>query len=154
MAAVGKMSDLLKERDVTPHTKDGKCSGCGECCTDILPLTKKEVSRIRDYIQRKHIPEYRNVMLANSYDLTCPFRNEDKGICTIYEVRPEICRDFMCDKDPKEMMKNRDLMHKTRQIVLMRHEFYGSDMDVKVMEMLRMARRLSNGQGPRPKGRT
>jgi len=39
------------ERGVYDFTKDGKCSGCGQCCSSILPLSSSEIKEIRRYIK-------------------------------------------------------------------------------------------------------
>jgi hypothetical protein len=30
------------------NTVNGKCSRCGECCSNLLPLSEKEISDIKD----------------------------------------------------------------------------------------------------------
>lgn len=35
--------------------KDGKCSQCGNCCSNLLPMSQKEIDVIRRYIRKKHI---------------------------------------------------------------------------------------------------
>lgn len=50
----GKASALLNASGIRSNNCiDGHCSGCGECCADLLPLTKGEIKRLRDYA-RKH----------------------------------------------------------------------------------------------------
>lgn len=135
MAVIGTMEDFINSK-VEPKTINGKCSSCGECCSDILPMNQKEIRRIREYIQRKHIKECKNVVAVKKYDLTCLFRDNALKICTIYEVRPEICRDFVCNKSPHEAAKNRRLIEGSRTPVLMRHEFFGATQDVEAMNIL------------------
>lgn len=118
------------------HTCSGNCSGCGECCSDVLPLSEKEINRIREYIQRKHIKAYRNAAAVVTADLTCPFRDAEARICRIYDVRPEICRAFICNQSPEQMAQNKKLFTARRKQVLMRHEFYGDEQDVKAWAML------------------
>lgn len=33
-------------------TKNGECIQCGACCSNYLPMTKREVARIHKYINR------------------------------------------------------------------------------------------------------
>ena len=111
---VQKVKKHVKENGPYDNTKNGKCSQCGECCGNILPMTKKEVQDIRKYITKNNIKEYKRVVpLANPIlDLTCPFLDDNKKTekCRIYEVRPFICRHFVCnmqkDKFPKEFFEN------------------------------------------------
>ena len=45
----GKASALLNASDICSNNCiDGHCSGCGECCADLLPLTKGEIKRLPD----------------------------------------------------------------------------------------------------------
>lgn len=55
--------------------KDGKCSQCGNCCSNLLPMSRKEVAAIRRYIRKNHIKECKHLLpTANrTYDMTCPF---------------------------------------------------------------------------------
>ena len=45
----------MKKHGVQDYTHDGKCSSCGSCCSNMLPISAKEFVRIRDYVQRKHV---------------------------------------------------------------------------------------------------
>lgn len=114
------------EDNIYNFTKDGKCSGCGGCCSNLLPLSLKEIDTIRRYIAKKHIKECKHIIpfaAGNVYDMTCPFRDNAKKICTIYPVRPEICRAFICD-NAQRARDNRKLLGQTRTIVAVREEFY------------------------------
>lgn len=85
--------------------KNGKCSNCGNCCGNLLPLTPTEINIIRIYIKEHDIKE-----IKHSDNLTCPFRDDENRICTIYEVRPYICKFWRCDgnlqpKEEKRLLK-------------------------------------------------
>lgn len=125
---IGTLEKVMDDmrRGVTDYTKDGECSGCGQCCSNFLPLSLKECFRIRNYVQRKHIAEYvhRPPTAAPVQDFTCPFRDDGKKICTIYDIRPEICRDFQCDKPRKQIAANKRLISQTREIIDMRATFF------------------------------
>ena len=100
----GTIEDMLKdmEHGVYDKTDNGRCVGCGECCSNALPMKQKEVKVIRRYIKEHGIKEQKaQAVYANPvYDMTCPFLRKDvsKDRCTIYPVRPQICRDFKCNK--------------------------------------------------------
>jgi len=102
------LSELLNtERNMTDFTKDGKCSGCGSCCTDRLVMTEDEIRNIKRYVKKnklkpRDIANYPHA--TQCHDMTCPFRDETKG-CTIYEVRPDICRYFVCNHTEEDMVK-------------------------------------------------
>lgn len=82
-------------------TKNGKCISCGNCCTALLPMTKTELKTIQRFAKRKHLQIEKHS--GADFDLTCPFRDNEKKICMVYEVRPQICRDFKCDKPQKKI---------------------------------------------------
>lgn len=76
---------------------DFECKQCGNCCSCILPLSNKEIERIKNYIHKNKInPNTANNILQKEFVDKCPFLNEQNK-CSIYEVRPEICRWFRCD---------------------------------------------------------
>lgn len=108
-------------------TKNGKCTGCGSCCSNLLTMTNKEVETIRKYIKNHNIKEHKKVfpLAEPSLDLTCPFLNDSKPNekCEIYEVRPRICRDFICDVKQRKPI---DVVHVMKcRIVNVREEFFG-----------------------------
>ena len=116
--------------NVTDYTVDGKCSGCGACCSNLLPMSDDEVKRIKAYIKKYGIKEQRhNVMMG--VDMTCPFRDDANKKCLVYEVRPAICKQFMCNHTAEDIAKAKINFHKINRIVFMRSEFYGNAEDTK-----------------------
>lgn len=65
----------------------------------ILPITKEDIAVIKEYIKTNNIkPYYHGVKGADDIiDEICPFLNSAKK-CSIYEVRPLICRFFKCNR--------------------------------------------------------
>lgn len=131
IASVEEMiSDM--EHGVYDFTKEVKCSDCGNCCSNFLPVTKGEVNRISRYIKANGITEQNHLtapMAAESYDgvydAVCPFRDNVNKRCVIYEVRPAICRKFRCDKPRKhDYGGNTKVYHSGVQIVFMRETFF------------------------------
>ena len=118
------------ELGVYDFTKDGKCTGCGECCGNFLPLSGREIKDIKRYIAKHHIKECRHAapLAKPAEDWLCPFLDgaKPKDKCTIYPVRPEICKEFQCNKNPREMARNKDLLYRRRMPVDMRQEFFGN----------------------------
>lgn len=76
--------------------------------------------------------------------MTCPFRDEAKRICTIYEVRPEICREFMCNHTTEDIMKAKIDMHQRKEVVMMRGRFFNS---IEEQDMFQMFMNALTGQG-------
>ena len=127
-----KISNLEEmQRDMANGTFDltcnGKCTGCGGCCSNILPITEDEIRTIRNYIKRYNIKEQKRLLptVNPNLDMTCPFLDNSKKCdkCMIYEVRPRICRDFICDPKQRPPV---DLSYASKvRMVLVREEFYG-----------------------------
>lgn len=118
------------EHGVYDKTDKGKCTQCGACCGAILPMTDKEIIVIRAYIKKHHIKECNHsIPLANSaLDMTCPFLDTSKRTekCTIYSVRPAICRCFLCS-EPNGALQHKELLQGIRKPVHVRETFYGTD---------------------------
>lgn len=124
ISSIGEMIQRMEE-GVYDYTEGGECSNCGECCTDILPVTKEELARIKRYVLKHGIKEHKHnyPMISPPVDLTCPFRNDKEKKCDIYEARPAICREFRCDKPSKG--ERSKLEAGNRFVVSMRRTFYG-----------------------------
>ena len=105
---------------------DGVCSGCGECCVDLLPVTPAEISRLRAYVRKHNVKEHRQAPFfdQNATDLSCPFRNQQTKTCEVYPVRPYICRSFICSKTREDAVRDRDLIHKDRAVHSLRWEVF------------------------------
>lgn len=91
---------------VTDYTINGKCSECGSCCSRFLALSNYEINVIKGYIKKHGIQQNKhavNVYANPLWDYTCPFLDDTKPNhkCNIYEVRPLLCKDFICSKDKK-----------------------------------------------------
>lgn len=108
--------------------QDGKCSNCGECCADLLPLTRGELEKIRRYVKKHNVKEHRQAPFwdRGATDLTCPFRNQQTKQCDIYPARPLICRHFICSKSLMEARIDRDLIHESRDVYSLRWEIFGN----------------------------
>ena len=104
------MSKLFRET-ITNNSCKGKCSNCGECCTEFLPITKKEYYIIKDYLVAH--PEIKEFLYIEGDDvhLLCPFRDIENKRCSIYPVRPLVCRKFTCNKTSKSLEETKAFMH-------------------------------------------
>ena len=121
--------------DVQDFTNGGKCSNCGKCCSNLLPLSNQEVNRIKAYIKKHGIKEQRH-NVANGVDMTCPFRDEANKKCLIYSIRPAICRHFMCNQSFEDIQRNKLNYHKINRVVFMRSEFFGNTEDMDFVSSL------------------
>lgn len=115
------------EQGVYDFTVNGKCSGCGSCCSNFLPMSAKEVKTIKRYVSKKGIKEQKHLYptAEPNLDFTCPFRSDAEKKCLIYEIRPAICRDFQCDKPRKHIASNKAMYHGKYAVYDMRAEFFG-----------------------------
>lgn len=94
------------EKQIKDNTINKKCSRCGECCGIFIPVTDEEIKIIKKYVKQKNIvPEDR--VNDNNVELRCPFFNVKEYKCNIYEVRPFVCRDFICSRKKLERKKKR-----------------------------------------------
>jgi Fe-S-cluster containining protein len=116
--------------ELTNYTILGNCSNCGQCCSDILHLNSKEIKKIDRYL-KKHKVEQHN---KGQNVIICPFRNEEIHRCEIYEVRPEICRIFKCDKTPLEAYKNREFTNFNKKPRSMAELFFQDDSKLKFIQ--------------------
>ena len=107
---------------------DGKCSNCGECCADLLPVSDEELARIKAYVKKHHIQEQniKPFFDPQAVNLTCPLRNDKEKRCEVYPVRPLICREFICSKSLQQAKHDRDLVHASRTPRSMRWEIFGN----------------------------
>lgn len=94
----------------TDLTVNGECTGCGECCSNILPISHKELDRIKAYVKKHHIKPINHItapLADNTIDMVCPFCDLSKEKkCTIYHIRPEVCRMFVCSKTDADALKD------------------------------------------------
>ena len=85
------------------------CQHCGECCSNLLPLSQCEIQNIKAFILEHNIQPVQHEKDFDGYDASCPFLNEDNR-CNIYNIRPLICKVFTCNrKAPKLYRENREL---------------------------------------------
>lgn len=127
---IAKMDNLKSAIDkmnsgVYDFTDDGKCTQCGACCSNYLPMTQKEVDVIHRFVKKHDIKEFKHLFPVSNdtFDMTCPFMDDSKlkEKCRIYSVRPEICKQFICSKEKKPFNGH----WQQYSVVDMRKEFYG-----------------------------
>lgn len=126
---VGFLDEVIEnmKSGVWDFTDGGACSNCGQCCSDLLPVSGAEIKKIQEYIQKHHIKESVHFLPTAQpvlIDLTCPFRDNIGKKCTIYEVRPAICRDFKCDKPKQQIEADKSLYHGKYAVISMRETFF------------------------------
>jgi hypothetical protein len=98
---------LQEARSFAGRIDQSPCNGCDECgarCTAGVPIARLEYQAIRTYLASEEGAEARTVEQqdkqvpypgAEEYSYTaCRFRNVEQGRCSIYPVRPVVCRLF------------------------------------------------------------
>lgn len=98
-----------------------KCKCCGECCSNFLPLSIKEIDRLKDLVKKRKLKPNKRIF-EEHYLLSCPFLDESSK-CIIYEDRPLICSEFRCDF---KMNDNEELIKENRFLVDLRKEIFKS----------------------------
>lgn len=126
-----QMKQFSEECEGFPPIDRNLCASCGaECCDVSTPFSKDDLARIK----KKSKKLLRGVKVvpgkADSFSLhrrgntQCVFLDANKR-CTIYDIRPQICKDFgdkpfaMCayygqDKVPEDLKTRRELAKKVQ----------------------------------------
>lgn len=139
MSYYGSIAELPKDGEsYRCNCIDGKCSGCGECCTDLLPLSGQEVERIKAYAKKHNLKEHRQAPFfdLSATDFSCPFRDPIAKKCDIYPVRPKICRSFICTKTLEDARHDRDFMHQTRHVRSLKYEVFENQETLNFVSMV------------------
>lgn len=125
---VGKIEQMLNDmkNGVYDFTDDGECSQCGQCCANHLPMSEKELKEIKRYVKKHHIKPQKHIIptVEPIADFTCPLRSDSEKKCMCYEVRPQICRSFKCDKPKNDIWASKREFHAKYRVVDMRKEIW------------------------------
>lgn len=92
--------------------KLGGCTRCGFCCVSSYPeISKIEIARLAKYFKMELMDFVHKYCTENpatgnaALKRPCPFFGKDDGglsTCSIYKVRPEVCRNFPFANDSME----------------------------------------------------
>lgn len=95
------VSDFLKENPTTCR------KGCAYCCHVYVETTIDEALSIKNYchqhnitIDKEALEKQKNLELNTWNGRKCVFLSDD-NTCSIYEVRPMICRKYYVSSEPK-----------------------------------------------------
>ncbi len=93
-----------------------------ECCTSIVPITPNDISRLKDAIEKKRIPEgVVNAIIKNASNTNrtqCPMLGKT-GRCMAYNDRPDICVLWGAGGRPRS---NDKVMFETARAVMLKEE--------------------------------
>ncbi len=78
---------------------ENSCDGCDKCCKYIAleidePETKKEFDQIRWFLIHKDVWIFIDHDDSWNIQFNTPCENLKEGLCTVYETRPQICREY------------------------------------------------------------
>jgi len=91
-ALLDKIDQLVTEIRSSHPGKIVCKPGCNSCCVSNITVWRIEYDRIRQFIESKN-PEP-----GQRSESECPFLNDDE-LCSIYPVRPVVCRLWGIPKD-------------------------------------------------------
>jgi hypothetical protein len=69
-------------------------SDCTECCQQHVGVSQTELFRIRRAVRKLGETEQQRLKDQPRDVTCCPLLDIEKGVCSVYEKRPDICRDF------------------------------------------------------------
>ena len=104
------------------------CTFCGLCCTLTVRLSDNDIKRIEETGRKKEefvvADEDGKPLLKRENGWCTFFKREGKiGMCTIYESRPDKCRDFpgkaMCDLAENPIYDNMTINSENKRIKLL-----------------------------------
>ena len=138
MPVVSSLANLPKDGEFySNNCVDGHCIGCGECCTDLLPTTRREIVRLRDYAKKHQLKEHRLPAGA--------------AMESVDPVRPLICRAFICSRTLQAARKTRDLVQSDRDIHSLRWEIFKNPESIALIQAAqRHWCRVNAKRGERP----
>ena len=73
----------------------------------LLPITLDEYKTIKEFIQTHDIKQQPYAKDSKNFYADCPFHDRINKKCTIYKVRPEVCKNFQCYRTQKRINKDR-----------------------------------------------
>jgi len=84
---------------------DSLCEKCGECCRNCDPIlfTDRDVQRLKKFMGKEVLAFFKRHGKGYTPIKTrpCIFFDEQTKRCTIYEIRPDVCRLFPLKTDSK-----------------------------------------------------
>lgn len=90
------------EQQLATEPRTPAChKGCTACCTHLIPALPAEILGVRFYLNHVVSREQRHALrnnLKQALASTCPFLH--MGGCSIYAVRPMVCRRYLVFSQP------------------------------------------------------
>lgn len=93
----------IEEKKIVDY-KNPSCNNCVDCCGGLSVISQEEYKKLLKLLKTpqwksqfqgaKSRLKKRNEVSKDTLDLRCPFQHN--GRCTIYSIRPQVCREFHC----------------------------------------------------------
>lgn len=108
-------------KTVTNNCCGKSCSRCGQCCGPFLPLTYKEIKRIKKAIKEHNITfNIHEYLTKTDIIFQCPFLDLSTNLCKLHAIdtslKPEVCRRFSCSNSEEVINKNRIYFDKRAEV--------------------------------------
>lgn len=133
--------------EISDNTINGECSGCGRCCTDVLLLSNEEIWKIKKYLNNH--PEIRPVNRSLFVDKIacniCPFLQKNNK-CSIYDIRPRICKNFLCSEYCKHKDEDTYNMYRHIKVISMIRTFFPDEKIYGVKDLTTLQKKLEELQ--------
>ena len=120
-----KLAETLGFNKEVIDMNNRNCSNCNACCSIGAPLLEDEFVKIKKYLQnnkqgkvamKEAIARIKKNNKMGRISMVCPFSNSNRK-CSIYSVRPQVCREFHCDKELHKNF-NKDKFHSVQHKVI------------------------------------
>ena len=108
----------MKNNTVTNNCCGKKCSQCGECCGPFLPLTYKEIKRIKKAIKDYNLTfDIKDYITEEGIIMQCPFLDLKSRLCKLHAIdpvlKPDVCKKFLCCNS-EEVIHNNKVYYDSR----------------------------------------
>lgn len=108
-----------------------KCTECGHCCVIFnhvgISEFEAKLRGIKTERDKKNgLRIKRKEVFWGSLGYTvfiCYYFDLDTRLCSIYHNRPDVCRNYMCEYDPKKYMNARDIKVQAEWEALIRGDY-------------------------------
>lgn len=116
-----KLAETLGFNKNVIDMKNKNCSNCNECCSIATPILEDEFVKLKKYLQsnkqgkiamKEAVTRIQKSIKLKRINLMCPFSNSSRK-CSIYSMRPQICREFHCDTEIHKNF-NKDRFHSAK----------------------------------------
>lgn len=85
------------------------CKGCIECCGILVPIEESEFKMLKrlfkGQLKENYFKKFDEASLNGELYTSCPFIDLEKNNCSIYSLRPKICKGYHCNPNKSKLLK-------------------------------------------------